>query len=219
MVPAQKLALDVTSDQSVAEAVAAAGRIDVLINNAGIGLWGPIEATPLAQAQSVFETNVWGPIRMMLAVAPQMRTRQSGRIIQISSAAGRIAGPLVGHYAASKHALEAHSEALRIELGIFGISVVIVELGAVESDFPKNRVMTSSPDYEKLVTNYSKHLLSARQEPKSSEYVAAALADIVAEPTPKLMYESTPDVTRLVGQRRQQNDAEWEAGVRAILGL
>src|SRR4030095_16788026 len=86
---AQRLALDVTSDASVAIAVAAAGRIDVLVNNAGVGLWGPVEAVGIEQAKALFETNVFGPMRVQNAVLPQMRARHDGIIIQVSSVAGR----------------------------------------------------------------------------------------------------------------------------------
>jgi len=216
----EKLVLDVTNDISVKAAVEAAGRVDVLINNAGIGLWGPVEATPLRQAQHLFETNVWGPMRMINAVAPQMRERRSGKIVQISSAAGRTGGgPLLGYYSASKNALEVLSRALRIELGAFGVSVVIVELGAIKSDFPKNRVTTSSAPYEGVVEAFTKQIQGARGDPKSSEYVAERLAEIVAEPAPKLLYESTPDVAPIVNRRLAQTDEQWEAQARQSLGL
>src|SRR5215472_14426792 len=98
---AQKLALDVTSDASVAAACEAAGRIDVLVNNAGYGLEGAIEAVPLDDVRQVFETNVIGASRMIQAVVPAMRARGQGVVVNVSSVAGVVAGPLGGYYAAS----------------------------------------------------------------------------------------------------------------------
>src|SRR5204862_1181362 len=96
-----RLALDVTSDASVAAAVAAAGEIDVLVNNAGIGVGGPVECVPIDRAQAMFDTNVWGPARMVQALAPGMRARNRGAIVNVTSLAGRAVGPLNGFYAAS----------------------------------------------------------------------------------------------------------------------
>ena len=116
-----RLALDVTSDASVAAAVAAAGEVDILVNNAGIGVGGPVEQVPLAHAQAMFETNVWGPARMVQALAPGMRARSRGAIVNVTSLAGRAVAPLQGYYAASKWALEALSEAMDSELRHWGI--------------------------------------------------------------------------------------------------
>jgi len=88
-----RLALDVTSDASVAAAVAAAGEIDVLVNNAGIGVCGPVEQVPIAQAQAMFETNVWGAARMVQALAPGMRARSRGAVVNVTSLAGRAVAP------------------------------------------------------------------------------------------------------------------------------
>lgn len=128
---AQRLPLDVTEEASIRAAVAAAGEIDVLVNNAGIGVGGPIERVPLDRARVMFETNVWGPARMVQELAPGMRARRRGSIVNVTSLAGRVVGPLNGFYAASKWALEALSEAMNIELAHWGIKVIVIEPGFI----------------------------------------------------------------------------------------
>jgi NAD(P)-dependent dehydrogenase (short-subunit alcohol dehydrogenase family) len=129
------LTLDVDDDASVRrgvqEVIARSGRIDVLVNNAGIGGGGPIEDVPIEFAKSMFETNYFGTIRMIQAVLPGMRERRSGAIVNVSSIAGRLAIAGHGHYSAVKHALEAASEALAQEVLAFGIRVAVVEPGVV----------------------------------------------------------------------------------------
>src|SRR5207245_4927603 len=129
------LTLDVDDDASVRrgvqEVIARSGRIDALVNNAGIGGGGPIEDVPIEFAKSMFETNYFGTIRMIQAVLPGMRERRSGAIVNVSSIAGRLAIAGHGHYSAVKHALEAASEALAQEVLAFGIRVAVVEPGVV----------------------------------------------------------------------------------------
>jgi NAD(P)-dependent dehydrogenase (short-subunit alcohol dehydrogenase family) len=133
------LALDVTDDASVAAAVAEVerrhGAVDVAVNNAGVGASGPLETVGMDRARNVFETNLWGPIRVARAVLPAMRARGRGVIVNVSSLAARV--PAVaynGLYAASKHALGAVSESLAWEAGPFGIRVVCVEPGFVATE-------------------------------------------------------------------------------------
>ena len=127
-----RLALDVTSDASVAAAVAAAGEIDILVNNAGIGVGGPVECVPIASAQAMFDTNVWGAARMVQAVAPGCAIAR-GAIVNVTSLAGRAVGPLNGYYSASKWALEALSEAMDSELRHWGIRVIVIEPGFIDT--------------------------------------------------------------------------------------
>jgi NAD(P)-dependent dehydrogenase (short-subunit alcohol dehydrogenase family) len=154
------LTLDVTRNESVvacvAELIRAAGRIDVVINNAGIGIAGAIEDTTAAEAQSQFETNFFGTHRVCRAVLPHLRAQRSGVVINMSSLAGRIPLPFQGFYSATKFAIEAYTEALRMEVRPFGISVSMVEPGDFATSFTSNRRMTSesisaSPYYESMV--------------------------------------------------------------------
>src|SRR5688572_16880370 len=125
------LACDVTDDASVAklvdEVLAKAGRIDLLVNNAGIGLLGGAEESSIAQAQALFDVNVFGVLRVTNAVLPTMRRQASGRIINMSSVMGLIPAPYLALYSSTKHALEGYSESLDHELRAFGIRVVLVE--------------------------------------------------------------------------------------------
>lgn len=133
------LSLDVTSDTSAQEAIAeiieAEGRIDVLVNNAGYGELGPIETTSLDDAQRQLDVNVVGLARMTQYVLPHMRTQQSGRIVNVASIAGHITFNFAGWYNASKYAVEALSDATRMEVRPYGIKVAIVEPGGVLSDW------------------------------------------------------------------------------------
>jgi len=131
------LIMDVHDDASVSKAAACvleeAGRIDVLANNAGISLSGPVEETPLENARSVFETNYFGAVRMIRAVLPAMRSQGTGTLVNVGSAAGRIGIPFQAHYAASKFAMEGLTEALRHELQPFGIRLLLIEPGDVRT--------------------------------------------------------------------------------------
>ena len=127
----QVLPLDVSDVASVRAAVAAAGELDAIVNNAGVPGSGPLETYPLDSFSRVLDVNTLGPLRMAQAVAPRWRERGSGVLVNISSVQGKIGTPLEGPYAASKHTLEALSESLYFELGHFGIRVVIIEPGYI----------------------------------------------------------------------------------------
>jgi short-subunit dehydrogenase len=140
------LALDVTDEESMTTAVAAveadAGAVGVLINNAGYGLYGPVEQLPMAEIRRQFETNFFGLVRLTQLVLPGMRRRGRGRILNVSSMGGRITLPGGAFYHASKYAVEALSDALRMEAAQFGIDVVLVEPGPVKT--PWNDVAAGS---------------------------------------------------------------------------
>lgn len=123
------IALDVTQPESIASALQASGRIDVLVNNAGIGLLGAFEATPMATVREIFETNTFGMMAMAQAVLPQFRARRSGRIINVTSSVTLAPMPLVAAYTASKTAITGFTESLAHELADFNIDVKLVEPG------------------------------------------------------------------------------------------
>ena len=137
------LAVDVTDEQAPAAAIeqiiAEQGRIDVLVNNAGYGSYGALEDVPLSEARYQFEVNVFGLARLIQLVLPHMRRQGSGRIINISSIGGKIYEPLGDWYHAAKFAVEGLSDSLRVELRPFGIDVVIIEPGAIRTEWGPSR--------------------------------------------------------------------------------
>ena len=139
--------MDVDDEASVAAGVAEvlhqAGRIDALVNNAGFGFAGAIEETSVAEARRQFETNFFGMHRACRAVLPQMREHRSGRIVNMSSLGGLVSVPFQAMYCASKFAVEAYTEALRMEVRPFGIQIAMVEPGDFATRFTANRVMTA----------------------------------------------------------------------------
>ncbi|MCG8346336.1 MAG: SDR family oxidoreductase [Chloroflexales bacterium] len=182
------LELDVTSDasaqQAVAQAIAQANGIDVLINNAGIGVMGIQESVTTEQAQQLFDVNVLGILRMNRAVLPHMRQQRNGLIIYLSSALGRIILPFGGLYTASKFAVEALAEAASYELKPLGIDSLIIQPGAYGTSFSANMVMGN--DAERLQTygpvkeNLEKFLanFSAREPGNPQEVVDAIVAAV-----------------------------------------
>jgi len=136
------LALDVTDESSMRAAVDAAGPVDVLVNNAGYGLYGTVEQLPMAEIRRQFETNFFGLVRLTQLVLPGMRAAGGGRILNVSSMGGRATLPGGAFYHASKYAVEALSDALRMEVARFGIDVVLIEPGPVRT--PWNDVAAGS---------------------------------------------------------------------------
>ena len=220
------LPLDVRSDESVREAFRQAGEVDVLVNNAGFEVWGPIEEMTTGDLLDQFETNVYGPFRCISAVLPAMRERGQGVIVNVSSVAGRVAGPLNGLYAASKFALEALSESLHFECGHFGVRVHIIEPGGVDTAFSRNRRLVgaaagdeSSP-YRPLVTQWEEAMGRLAAETGRSQ--AGAVAEVILEAIEKgdkPRYPAGPDAQMVLMARRQMDDATFEATMRQRLGL
>src|SRR5712692_1770263 len=137
--PLETVEMDVCDDASVARALAEmrsqAGPVDVLVNNAGIGYIAPMEEITMEHLRQQFETNFFGVVRVTQAVLPEMRARRSGRIINVSSVAGKLALPLFGAYSGSKFALEGMTDALRLEVYPLGIDVVLIEPGYIRTGF------------------------------------------------------------------------------------
>ncbi|MFJ8025471.1 SDR family NAD(P)-dependent oxidoreductase [Streptomyces sp. NPDC096311] len=216
---AERLVLDVTDDESVTAAAKAAGHVDVLVNNAGVTAWAPLEAMPPDTARRVFDTNVWSMLRTAQAFLPAMRAAGRGRVINISSAAQR-GYPLLGVYAASKTALEALSETLRLELAGSGVDVVVAEPAAVVSSFGTNRLpveVTEAP-YRELTERAFRFLQSMRAAALTAEQAAAAIADLVHRDDPPLRVPIGADGARILAQRHTVGDAEFERAVLDGLG-
>jgi len=205
------LALDVTDQESVDRAVADAighfGGIDILVNNAGYGYVASIEEGDEAEVKAMFETNFFGALRMMKAVLPGMRARRSGRIIQISSLAGRIANPATGYYSSSKFALEAASEALSREVADLGVKVCSIAPGMFRSDFSGRSLKTGtgcSSDYDESVAARVKLVQSVdgRQQgdPEKLAQLVVRVADM-ADPPPQMI--AGPDAYAAIGARME----------------
>ena len=154
--------LDINSDDAATKVMAGIiderGAIDVLVNNAGYGLWGPVERLSVEETKAQFETNFFAALRLIKAVVPGMVKRGSGRIINMSSVEGRLATPFNGAYAASKFALEGMSEALRAELRPFGVFVSVVEPGLFRTEFQKNQVVGEGVDSAADASHYAPYI-------------------------------------------------------------
>lgn len=216
------LTLDVDDDASVRrgvqEVIARSGRIDVLVNNAGIGGGGPIEDVPIEFAKSMFETNYFGTIRMIQAVLPGMRERRSGAIVNVSSIAGRLAIAGHGHYSAVKHALEAASEALAQEVLAFGIRVAVVEPGVVVTPiFSKaRRFADPASPYRVHVHRLLLFYQMQMKMPSQPDDVARVIHEAVTTGEPKLRYLVGEDARRLDAGRQRLSDEEYVATGREM---
>jgi NAD(P)-dependent dehydrogenase (short-subunit alcohol dehydrogenase family) len=176
----ERLVLDLTDPASIDQAMAAAGKLEVVINNATMTVSGPVEAIPADLVEQVLATNVLGPLRVMQAVLPTMREQGAGRILNISSPAGRFAPPLEGVYSASKAALEMLSEALRFEAGHFGMQVTIVQPGTIRTELAERQQRFELPAYASLVSQYAERFARYRQRrAPSAEQIAGEIADLV----------------------------------------
>jgi NAD(P)-dependent dehydrogenase (short-subunit alcohol dehydrogenase family) len=217
--------LDVRDDASVQSALKQAGEIDVLVNNAGFEVWGPIEEMTVEDVKDQFETNVYGPFRLISAVLPGMRKRGSGVIVNVSSVAGRVGAPLNGLYAASKFALEALSETVHYETGHFGVRCHIIEPGGVDTPFPDNRRLVGAAagdegsPYRELITQWeaaSQRLAGGvRAQPQE---VATAIVEAI-ESGDKLRYPVGQDAALVFTARKAMDDAQFESAMRQQLGL
>ena len=210
--------LDVDDDASVKRAVnetlERAGRIDVLVNNAGIGGGGPIETVPLDQAKQTFETNYFGAIRMIQAVVPGMRERGSGVIVNVTSVAGRIVLAAHSHYAASKFALEAASESVAQELALYGVRVAIVEPGVVLTPiFGKNGKKELDPNmpYASCVRRLYALFAAQLQVPTLPIACAETIRQAIEDLQPKLRYLVGKDAELYVAGRARLSDEQWVA--------
>ncbi len=219
------LPLDVTNPASVSQAVSnalAISAIDVLVNNAGYGAYGPLECTPRKGIESLFQTNLLGLIDVTRAVIPDMRTRGSGTIINVSSMGGHIAWPLGSLYHASKFAVEGLSEALLFELEALGIAIKVVQPGRVATDFNGRSVDINvdpslteyQPVIQALMASSSKD--NYRTDP---EVPAQVIYTAATDGTTRFRYVSGDDAIEGLKRRRETPDAEHFSRIRAEFGL
>lgn len=190
------IALDVRNAESIKEAVKKvillSGKIDVVINNAGVGITGAIEEIPAAEIQNNFDTNLFGPIEVIKAVLPQMRTQHSGLIINITSIAGYMGLPYRGIYSASKGALEIVSESLRMEVKPFGIHITTVAPGDFATNIAAGRfhapLVKGSP-YEKPYGTTLETMNEHVDSGSNPREMAEAIYKIIQNPNPKVHYK------------------------------
>ena len=192
---AQRLVVDVSSPESIEAAIAQAGEIDVLINNAGWTIWGPVEEVKVEDAKRLFDVNVWGTVRMFQAVAPQMRSRGRGLVINVSSLAATSTRSFLGFYSASKAAVARFTEAMHNELLPYGARACAIELAGVLSNFPDNRLVVEARDsgYAQAFAEMRERIALTRTTSATAEQVAQWLIDIARETEPAVRYVVSMD--------------------------
>lgn len=215
--------LDVTDPASVeatVREVAAVGRIDVLVNNAGIEVRSSIEDADEEDVRRQFDTNVFGALRVIRAVLPAMRAARAGTIVNVSSIAGLVARPYGGLYAASKHALEAISEALHFEMQPFGIRIILIEPGQYDTPLhanviPGRRFAPDSPHWERSL-RFDAALARLRPDGRAGDpqEVAALIYDAVHARAPRLRYLVGADATMIANAHRQLDFEGYERAMR-----
>ena len=214
---------DASVEGAVRQVIDAAGGIDVLVNNAGLGIHGPLEETDDDEMKEIFETNFFGAMRVMRAVVPKMREQKSGTIVNVSSLAGRVVAPYGGTYSASKYALEAASEALHYELHPFGIRVLLIEPGGFETEFDGNRRLarrfTEGSPYLELEQRFEQSLtrLPGGGERGDAQDIAESIYNAVNTDQPKFRYLVGQDAELIGGLRRQMDDEQFEQAMRQTL--
>ena len=224
------LAMDFTDDASmtagIARIIEETGRIDVLINNAGYGSYGAIEDVPIDEARRQFEVNLFGLGRLVQLVTPHMRGQKSGTIINISSMGGRLTTPLGGWYHATKYAVEALSDALRMELKPFGIDVVLVEPGGIRTEWAgiaadhleETAEGSAYSDQIRAVAGSMRNeSVQRRQSPPS--VIANAVERIVTARRPRTRYAVGFMAKPLITARRVLPDRAFDRVISAALGV
>lgn len=221
------IAMDVTDDASmragVEQILAEHGRIDVLVNNAGYGSYGALEDVPIDEARRQFEVNVFGLARITQLVLPGMRARRSGTIVNISSIGGRIYEPLGAWYHATKFAVEGLSDSLRIELEPHGIRVVVIQPGAIRTEW--NGISRRSAIERSGATAYAaqaralvRALEAADRSPGATgpEVVAATIAKAATARRPRTRYATPFSAKLIVGMRRMLPDRAFDLVLRSV---
>ena len=209
--------LHVDQDDSVCECVSEvlkqAGAIDVLVNNAGIGLAGPVEMVPLDKVRRLFETNFYGAVRMMQAVLPSMRERRRGTVVNVTSVMGHLTWGCHGFYAATKFALVAVSESLAIEARPFGIRVAIIEPGVVLTPIwnKNDPVDVDATPYRLSMRRLFRHFDAQRDRGTTPDAVARAVLEVVREGCTKLRYTVGADAEAGIATRDRMTPGEWAA--------
>ncbi len=225
----ETLALDVTDEASMSAAVAtvseAEGTVGVLVNNAGYSQSGAVETVTVEEVRRQFETNVFGLIRMCQLVLPGMREQRWGKIVNVGSMGGKLTFPGGGVYHASKYAVEAISDALRFEVGGFGVDVILVEPGLIVTNFGATAAgSVSETGAAGSYAQFNNKVASMTEEAYSGpmarlggppEAVAKTIADALSADRPKPRYPVTASAHLLINSRRLTPDRLWDRMMRA----
>jgi NAD(P)-dependent dehydrogenase (short-subunit alcohol dehydrogenase family) len=230
--PLSAMELDVCNDASVDRAVAeiekTAGTVDVLVNNAGIAIAAVMEEITLADLRKQFETNYFGLVRMSQRVLPGMRRKLRGRIINMSSIAGKLVSPLFGPYSSSKHAVEAVSDAMRLEVYPFGIQVVLIEPGYIPTSMNRNAGELSSAyargaEQSPYKAVYQGFLNAWGKTTKSSQYTpedcARVIVRAIEDDSPRARYPVTRQAKIGILFRRLLSDRAMDRQMRKTMGI
>ncbi len=226
----ETLSLDVTDARSIGQAFRAAlsqaGRVDALVNNAGYGQYGAVEDVPAEQWRRQFEVNVFGAIEAIRAALPAMRGAGWGTIVNVSSVAGKISIPFAAPYCASKHALEASSDALRVELAPFGIRVVLVEPGPISTRFRERAklevaaLIARPGPYSAFYGNAERAMDTDFQMGRlPPEAVARMIVEAIESPHPKTRYRVTSMARIFIPLRRLLPDRFFDWRMKKLLRL
>jgi short-subunit dehydrogenase len=229
--PLQAIQLDVNNEKSVTDAidriVKERGHIDVVVNNAGYDLDGAIEEISIDEMRAMFETNCFGAVKVMKAVIPMMRNQRSGKIVNITSMGGRIAIPFHSIYHGTKFALEGMSESIQYELEPFGVKIILIEPGAVASNFWRSmktaakRSESKSTDspYYKMENKVSEYIKQWAQNAMPPSEVAKAILEAVTSEHPAFRYVVGKDATTSLEARKNMSDAEFQDLIKKQFNL
>ena len=227
--PLQVIQLDVNDDKSVNDAINAVikekDRIDVVVNNAGYDLMGALEETSMDEIKAQFETNIFGPLRVMQAVIPMMRKQGGGIIVNITSLGGRISFPLNSPYHATKFALEGLSESIQYELEPFGIKIIVIEPGGVGSNFLKNLKMAAKSSdplnspYRSIQNSMSEYFKQWAQNVTHPSEVAKVILQAVTSDNPDFRYVVGNDAKMTLESRRSMSDREFQDMIKKQINL
>jgi len=222
--PLRVMQLDVNDDRSVADAIKnilnEKKSIEVVVNNAGYGLMGSVEDSSLDEIKAQFETNFFGAIRVIKEVIPIMRKQRSGTIVNVSSVAGRIGFPMGSAYVSSKFALEGLSESMSYELKQFGIKIVLIEPGVINTNFalvtPK-KTLEANSSYSQLMNKLEENLFSTIANGTPPKDVANVILHSITKESPEHRYLVGNDAVELINARKNSTDEEFEKMIVANL--
>src|SRR6202453_3061522 len=219
---------DASVDRAVTQIEKTAAPVDVLVNNAGIAIAAVMEEITLADLRRQFETNYFGLVRMSQRVLPAMRRKLRGRIINMSSIAGKLVSPLFGPYSSSKHAVEAVSDAMRLEVYPFGIQVVLIEPGYIPTSMNRNAGELSSAyakgaEQSPYKSVYQGFLKSWGKTTKSSRYTPEDCARVILraaeDDPPRTRYPVTREAKLGILFRRLLSDRAMDRQMRKAMGI